>query len=656
MISNLNQTLQPRIGVVATRALATLVRSMVSDYTGRLEVRMLEMAAQDAILPLQDMIAAGLLDAVIAAGQGAQLLRDTLPLPVATIGVNGYDILHALAAAKRIQPRAVLLSRRRLADEFDELRPLLNVDVTQLVYDTDESARRHLETLSRAMRPVVVGSSQIIHFANEFDLPGVLVYSRESIARAFESAVELTRIARMEAARRERLDRMLESLSEGVVAVDMHEQIQSINPALARLIGVTPERAMGKALTLLAPTLSLTDVLRDGEGRRDEVTVVNGRALVTQRLPLIESGVQVGAVLTLQESSAIERADRKLRAQAKRSQFQARYRLEEVLGTSPPMQAAREMAQLYATSESSVLILGESGTGKELFAQGIHLASRRASGPFVAINCAAFPENLLESELFGYEEGAFTGSRRGGKPGLVELAHRGTLFLDEVGDMPLPMQTRLLRVLQEREVLRLGSAEPLPVDVRVIAATHADLTARIAGLQFRGDLYYRLAILTLSLPSLVKRGGDLPLIATALAKDALTRLGSRANPALLVQPMLEAAQAYTWPGNVRELQNMVERLAVFLGAMGMLSVDTVHQVAPELMANPHVPRLAPAEQDALGGMATAPLESPLSDLTEQTRRDHARAALNACGGDRIAAAQRLGVSRTTLWRLLRDEG
>lgn len=651
MISNLNTTSLPRIAVVATRALATLVRSMVPAYSGYLAIRMLEMTAQDAILPLQEMMAAGLLDAVIAAGQGAQLLRDTLALPVATISVNGYDILHALAAAKRIQPRAVLLSRRRLADEFDELRPLLNVDVTQLVYDNDENARRHLETLSRAMRPVVVGSSQIIHFAAEYDLPGVLVYSHESIARAFEAASELTRIARMEAARRERLDRMLESLSEGVVAVDMHEQVQSINPALARLIGVTPERAMGKALSLLAPALSLAEVLRDGEGRRDEVTVVNGRTLVTQRLPLIESGQQVGAVLTLQESSAIERADRKLRAQARKSQFQARYRLDEVLGASPPMQAAREMAQLYAASDSSVLILGESGTGKELFAQGIHLASRRAAGPFVAINCAAFPENLLESELFGYEEGAFTGSRRGGKPGLIELAHRGTLFLDEVGDMPLPMQTRLLRVLQEREVLRLGSAEPLPVDVRVIAATHADLPARIASLQFRGDLYYRLAILTLSLPRLVSRGDDLALIATALARDALGRLGSRAAPALLVAPLLEAARAYTWPGNVRELQNLVERLAVFFGAIGMLSVETVHQVAPELIAAPLAGE--PANDRQQTGAARLP-EAPLAELTEQTRRVRASAMLAECGGDRVAAARRLGVSRTTLWRLLRE--
>jgi len=653
MISNLNMSSLPRIGVVATRALAALVRSMVADYAGRLEVRMLEMAAQDAILPLQEMMAAGLLDAVIAAGQGAQLLRDTLALPVATISLNGYDILHALAAAKRIQPRAVLLSRRRLADEFDELRPLLNVEVTQLVYDNDDSARRHLETLSRAMRPVVVGSSQIIHFAAEYDLPSVLVYSRESIARAFDAAAELTRIARMEAARRERLDRMLESLSEGVVAVDMNEHVQSINPALARLIGITPERAMGKALTLLAPALSLTEVLRDGEGRRDEVTVLNGRTLVTQRLPLIEAGLQVGAVLTLQESSAIERADRKLRAQARKSQFQARYRLDEVLGNSPPMQAAREMAQLYAASDSSVLILGESGTGKELFAQGIHLASRRAAGPFVAINCAAFPENLLESELFGYEEGAFTGSRRGGKPGLVELAHRGTLFLDEVGDMPLPMQTRLLRVLQEREVLRLGSAEPLPVDVRVIAATHADLTARIASLQFRGDLYYRLAILTLSLPSLVKRGEDLALIAAALAKDALARLGSRADPALLVAPLLEAARVYTWPGNVRELQNLVERLAVFFGAIGMLAVETVHQVAPELLAKPLASGPGSGQADA--PLLAGRLEAPLAELTEQTRRGRASAMLAECGGDRVLAARRLGVSRTTLWRLLREE-
>lgn len=629
----MKQSELPRLVVVATRALAERVRAEVPALVGRAELQLLERTATEALPLLVEWVAAGRIDAIVAAGQGAELLRRELTVPVAAIRVGADDILRALAEARRLNPRAALLARRRLADEVEDLRPILNLDLTPLVYDSDADARRHLDALAQAARPVVVGSSQIVHLAGQYGLAGVLVYSAESVRAAFEAALELVRIARYEEAKREQLDRVLESLAEGVVAVDAEERIQAINPALARLLAVAADRAVGRKLSELAPSLSLAAVLASGEARRDEVANLAGRRLVTQRLPLFESGEQVGAVLTLQESAAIERADRKLRADAGRRAFRARYRLDDVLGASPAIAAARELAALYAGTDSSVLIQGASGTGKELFAQGIHQASVRTDGPFVALNCAAFPESLLESELFGYEEGAFTGSRRGGKPGLIELADRGTLFLDEIGDMPLPLQTRLLRVLQEREVLRLGAGEPVPVDVRVIAATHADLKAAVEVGRFRADLFYRLAILALPLPGLTERGGDLRLLAEHLAGEALARLQSPLAAAALVEPLLAEAQGYAWPGNVRELQNVVERFAVFLRARGQLGVSDVARLAPELV------------NEARGA-------ADLDTVSHSTRKAHAAAVLAECGGDRRLAAERLGVSRTTLWRLL----
>ncbi|QDQ25347.1 propionate catabolism operon regulatory protein PrpR [Chitinimonas arctica] len=629
----------PQLGVVATRALAELVRQLAAGLGQRFELRLIEKPAEEAVATAREMVQAGLLDAVIAAGRGAELLRTALDVPVAQIKVSGYDILRALVAARRLNPRAVLLTRRRLADEFEALKPILNIELTPLIYETDQEARRHLDTLSRAVRPVVVGSSQIVHLAGQYELPSVLIYSLESVQAAFEAALELTRVARLEEAKRERLDRILESLSEGVAAVDMDERVQTINPALASLVGVAGDWAVGRRLSELAPVLSLAGVLKSGEARRDEVVTVAGKRLVTQRLPLIEAGQQVGAVLTLQESAAIERADRKLRAEARKSPFRARYSLRDAVGDSAAMRVAKELANLYAGSDSSVLISGASGTGKELFAQGIHQLSKRAGGPFVALNCAAFPDSLLESELFGYEEGAFTGSRRGGKPGLIELADRGTLFLDEIGDMPLPLQTRLLRVLQEREVLRLGASEPIPVEVRVIAATHADLQAALAAGRFRTDLYYRLNILNLQLPPLAARGEDVALLAHRLAADALARLGADLPAEQLCQPLLRLASGYAWPGNVRELQNVVERLAVFFGATRALGVEDVRRLAPELASGPKQ------------GLREA--ETPLAVTADIARRQRAEAVLRECGGDRSLAAARLGISRTTLWRLLR---
>jgi propionate catabolism operon transcriptional regulator len=273
--------------------------------------------------------------------------------------------------------------------------------------------------------------------------------------------------------------------------------------------------------------------------------------------------------------------------------------------------------------------------GKELFAQSIHNESARAGRPFVAVNCAAFPEALLESELFGYEEGAFTGSRRGGKRGLFETAHTGTLFLDEIGDMPLHLQTRLLRVLQEREITRLGATAPIPVDVRVIAATHQRLHEMIAERRFRQDLYYRINTLRLALPPLRDRREDVALLAQVLVERCLQRLMATLDARRALAPLMPRLMAYGWPGNVRELENLAERIAVFLSQFDRLEdirYDELRHECPELFADqadaPDVPRLA--------------------------SRSNLREVLAAQGGNRRKAAQQLGVSRSTLWRWIRE--
>jgi propionate catabolism operon transcriptional regulator len=308
---------------------------------------------------------------------------------------------------------------------------------------------------------------------------------------------------------------------------------------------------------------------------------------------------------------------------------------DQVAGTSPAFVRAKTLAQGYAATASTVLLTGESGTGKELFAQAIHNASRRSGKPFVAINCAAFPEPLLESELFGYEEGAFTGSRKGGKAGLFEVAHTGTVFLDEIGDMPISLQTRLLRVLQEKEVVRLGSTDTIPVDVRIIAATHQQLMDRVRQHQFREDLYYRLNILNLQLPALRDRAEDIPILATQLLQAALLRVASPRRADTVIESIEPLLCRYAWPGNVRELENITERLAVFLSAY------PDHSAIDHSELRMTLPELYDTGADAGDQSRTL--------LTDQAIRD----ALAALKGNRHATAQRLGISRTTLWRRLR---
>ncbi|MBO9547921.1 propionate catabolism operon regulatory protein PrpR [Pseudomonas sp.] len=338
----------------------------------------------------------------------------------------------------------------------------------------------------------------------------------------------------------------------------------------------------------------------------------------------------------------LRRVPRRAREHPDVQPFKARHRFEQMLGDAPPFRATLHLAQRYAQTDATVLITGESGTGKEWLAQSLHNASARQHAPFVAINCAALPESLLESELFGYEDGAFTGSRKGGKPGLIELAHAGTLFLDEIGDMPVALQTRLLRVLQEREVLRLGACEPTAVDVRVIAATHCDLPARIADQRFRQDLYYRLNILRLAVPPLRERVADiLPLFNALLVRHSRA---SGLPPACdeQLQPLLALLLRHDWPGNLRELDNIAERAALCLGTLAD-GVDLA-TLFPEFYPAGTAEAAPPAPADNLRSLGKA------------AEAAHARQVLDHCDGDMEEAARRLGVSRSTVWRRVRSLG
>ncbi|SHN44318.1 transcriptional regulator, propionate catabolism operon regulatory protein [Duganella sacchari] len=326
--------------------------------------------------------------------------------------------------------------------------------------------------------------------------------------------------------------------------------------------------------------------------------------------------------------------------------LRAKHGINDLRGDSAAMENVRQSVVLYAKSPATVLIQGETGCGKELVAQAIHREAPRTLGqnrPFVAVNCGAIAESLLESELFGHEEGAFTGARRGGHAGLFEAANHGTLFLDEIGEMPLTLQTRLLRVLEEREVVRVGGTRPIPVNVRIISATHCDLEQRVREGRFRADLFYRLAVLRLTLPPLRARLDDVVALAEWSLKNALASLSARPHPNLHAEmtacaPLL---QRYDWPGNVRELRNLTERLALFLAAepLQALTPAFMLSVAPELATR----TAAPA-----GPPPPAPTALPQTG-------ESVHAVLARFGGRRDAAADYLGISRTTLWRKLKAE-
>ncbi|MDQ7988529.1 MAG: propionate catabolism operon regulatory protein PrpR [Candidatus Dactylopiibacterium sp.] len=623
-----------RVHVFAFDRLASLIESVAADYANEAELVVERRRFADAVAHARLLVARGEADAFISAGANGAQLRRQLDRPVALVSVSGFDIMAALVKAARTSRRVGIVTYDFIADELKELSPLLTLPVALRRYVGERDVVEQVDSLRAEGVDTVIGPSMVVETAVRLGLRGVLIYSAESARAAIEEAIAAARVTQAAQARRRELAALLGTLREGVLAVDADARIWHANPAMAELLGRPAGALEGRALAEVLPEASL-QALAAGAAPLRQVFLVAGRRMAGSLVPLEAEGRRAGAVLTLQDAGSVERAGRALRLHARGTQTATRHTVDDLVGGSAAIEQLRALARQFARIDLSVLIAGESGTGKELLAQGMHAASPRAGEPFVAINCAALPESLLESELFGYEEGAFTGAARGGRAGLFELAHRGTIFLDEIGDMPLALQARLLRVLQEREVWRVGGREPTPVDVRLIAATHRNLPACVLAGEFREDLYYRLNGLSLRIPPLRERLADLPGLVDALLGQIARRLGlPPPSPAWLARFMGRAME-HAWPGNVRELENLLERL-VALASLPDAAEDLFAQLFPELSA-------------AAGAAPPATLPARRAGF----ERDTLRQALAHAGGNASAAARALGISRTTFWRRMR---
>jgi len=630
---------RPRLCFLSYQHIRTFAAPVLAEYSDRADIEVVEGTFDIALSIARDRLARGQVDVFVSAGSNASLLRHGVQAPVATIQLSGFDVLQALIRAREISDRIGIVTYGQVIPELHSANSLLNIEIHQYAYQTPDQARQCIQQLMAQGIEVVVGSSLVVELAEAAGLRGLLAYSLFSIRQGFEDALELARVARLEAGRYEQLNGVLHNLQDAVLAVNLEGLIIAVNPAMKAIFGKEDASLLGQPLARLSPDFSLQATMRTGREERGVVLRLAGRDWIANRTPIREHGEVVGAAITLYDARTIHEADNSLRIQHRQnqtSQGSARYSFAALTGRSPALLRAVQTARRYAQTDLGVLIAGESGVGKELFAQAMHNDSARAHRPFVAVNCAAFPESLLESELFGHEEGAFTGSRRGGKAGLFEAAHTGTLFLDEIGDMPLTLQTRLLRVLQERQITRLGATAAIPVDVRVIAATHQPLSDMVAERRFRQDLYYRINTLRLVLPPLRERKGDIALGAEHFLRRCLNRLGSGLDAVRVLETLRPYLEAYAWPGNVRELENFSERIAVFL-----LQFQRAEEVSYKGL-----------EVDCPELFETLP---PIGDLPTMTSYAKAHHALGQNGGHHGRAARQLGVSRSTFWRWCRQD-
>ena len=434
------------------------------------------------------------------------------------------------------------------------------------------------------------------------------------------------------------LETMLAAPDELIVVVNKNGYIENMSQAYGDFLGIQVQNAIGRHVTEVIENTRMDIVVKTGVPETGETQDIHGEKMIATRIPIRKNGMVIGAygrVLVRNTRELHMLHDKLSSIEMELNMYKrtfekintAKYTVDDIIGDCSIMQDLKDSVRKVAKTNSNVLIMGESGTGKELFAHSIHAGSMRRKAPFVCVNCGSIPEQLIESELFGYEEGAFTGARKGGKIGLFPAAHGGTIFLDEIGELPLPMQVRLLRVLQDREIQRVGSNVREKVNVRVVAATNRNLYQMVKKGEFRSDLYYRLNVVTLHLPLLRERKEDLPL----LIQMILSKISKKESLGAIEisREAMDHLLRYDWPGNVRELENVLERAINFMDAGEKIKAKNL----PERIT----------------GSMVSQTVMPLKELMENTEKDAIKDALLRCRNCKAKAANELGISRTTLY-------
>ena len=585
---------------------------------------------------------------IVSRGGTASIIRQKVNVPVVEIQVTGYDVLRVMRPLIGGGKTAGIVGYFNVVKGCRYVCDILGISSREFILPTDYTEIDWDEIRARLRRiieeegvDVLIGDT--VAFANCVGNLGrevlLITSGRESILRAVEEAANLLSVREEEQKNAQRFEAVLNFVHDGVLATDQGGLLTVVNPVAEKIFDVQRDEVLGLPVTSVIQDTRIDKVLASGSPEFDQLQQAPAGHILTNRIPIRVDGEVKGVVATFQEVSQIEAAERKIRQNLYGKGMVTRYTFRDILTRDPQMKRLIKLAKDYAKTNATILIQGESGTGKELFAQSIHAYSPRAQGPFVAINCSALPPPLLESELFGYVEGAFTGAKRSGKIGLFEMAHNGTIFLDEIGEMDRTLQARLLRVLEERQVMRLGSDSLIPVNIRVLAATNQDLRRLASQGTFRVDLLYRLNVLNLPMTPLRQRKVDIAYLAEYFLSRYQTEHRRRIEA---IPPQIsELLERYEWPGNVRELKNVMERL-VLSAESGRIEADTVRLLLEEMQEIWKHP--------AIG----AELPDLLSGTLQQIKQRVIAQVLQFEGGNKSRAAKRLGVDRATIDRLAEE--
>lgn len=554
---------------------------------------------------------------IISAGANAAYLESVLEIPVVSIHISDEDWIDAITRAARVSNHVDVVCFNKQRAVLSLLAKSLKIHLDQHVYHTSDQAREKFHILRQTPNTAVVGASLVCGLATQFDIPSFLVYSESSCRRTVEKAIEVGVKWRRQIEAKTLTDWLLTRSKTPIILTNRSGTSYKVNKAAKQELGIIHEKDFDiHALIQVEQNLLVSS---DGECR------INGKDWWYHCDQVAsQEGPRYVYQLYKKQPSA------KLVAK----QFN---NTPEMITASPQMDAILDQVAAFAHSPGNVLIYGESGTGKELVARRVHTEGPFSEGEFVAVNCGAMPSELFEGELFGYVDGAYTGSKRGGHKGLIETARDGVLFLDEISELSPIQQTKLLRFVQERRYRPVGANEEIDIQIKLVAASNRQLDEMVVNGEFREDLFYRLNVFKINVPALRNRPQDIKAICVSRFTALLKQYGFHADPKNLCDLTLAAAPDYHWPGNIRELENVCERIVAWVHTSGDVErlPSVMRQIVPEFFTN------ASNQYSTESGVIKLHEKQIILD------------AMQHWNGDRRKVAENLGISPTTLWRRLK---
>lgn len=637
--------------IAPTDSLTTRAKAMIQAQ--KLPISVYTAALESAVSLAEELIDQGA--RLFISRRGTRLLLEQrLHTPVVNIPLEASDYIPAIQRVRDIQGLVAFFTFEEESKELETICFLLHIHMRQYCFSDNESCRECVRRAAEDGAVWGIGGVVAEKYAKELKMPFLLVESSDrSIQQALENALQIHQLQIESLKKKEELEIQLERYRnilnythDAIIAVDACGQVDVTNRVAEKMMDPSKRPFEGRLIEEVLPNTHIRAVLRSGRAETDQLMSIHNTIVSTNRIPIMVNGEVKGVVATFQDVHALQTAERSIRLKLHEKGLTAKYRFSDIIGDSQVMQNVKELAENFADSQFTIMLYGETGTGKEMFAQSIHNASPRREGPFVAVNCMALSKSLLESELFGYADSSFTGAQRGGKAGLFELAHGGTIFLDEIGELPMEFQAQFLRVLQEKEIRRVGGDAVIPVDIRVIGTTNRNLLERVRAGSFRQDLYYRINVLNLHIPALREREDDFLKIADMIHESIQPDRTEEQRTA--VYHILEHYRGYDWPGNVRELNNVVERICLLV--MRGFERERIFSALEEM-------------RPSAGHWSIEKNTGPDADKNSQAVKsglsameyEYIRTVLQRNGGNISAAARELHMSRSTLYRKLRKD-